>query len=509
MSTDNTPKVLIVKIKATHFNFVNKNNVLYTKNAVSRGSKSWTHPYQKPQLVAHDTKRDPIGRIIDFKIVDGEPKNNEPPSYVELTSRVTDPDAIQKILDGRYSTVSVGSTSCRVICSECDQVITEDGLCEHKKGSYNEKGKPIYWIIDQIGYTENSFVNEPADEYAIIDKIYIGGEWVDFTNFSDSREDYLPFINMEDSMANHTDAKLSTEQRNKLPDSAFCGPNRSFPAHDKAHVTAGLRLLGRAKVSDATKNKIQACLYRKGKKYGIVPQTDEVGEDFDILFRMEDSFSDEEITEIDTWFAENPDSDLPEVESENSAENADSTDTPAVEEKDISKMKKDELLDEVSKLKKVIEDSKNEFQAKLDEKDSVIEDLKTKLQNSETIAYEKEDSLNKYVDRVCILEKKYKDSIISNIIDLKLTDNNNEDRETLVGAFAKRTLDSLEDSLNDLRIEKREQPIQSEDRVTNPTNEIKNTDQSSGSQNDETDSEETGDPRFKIFSVDRRKTEAE
>lgn len=508
MNSNNLPKSLLVKIKATHFNYVNKNHVLYTENAVKRGAKSWTAPYNKPQLIGHNTKGDPVGRIIDYKIIKSESTNGTPGDYVELTVKVTDQSAIEKILDGRYATVSVGSSSCRVICSECDQIITEDGLCEHKKGSYNEKGQPIYWIIDQIGYTEDSFVNEPADEYAIIDKVLIAGDWVEFTKFSDSRETFLNEFQLEDSMDN-SDAKLSTTQRKKLPDSAFCGPNRSFPAHDKAHVTAGLRLLGRAKASDATKAKIRACLYRKGKKYGITPQKDEVGEDFDILFRMEDDFTPEEVAELDTWFQENPDSDLPEVETEDSADDAEKQEDSA-EEKDIAKMKKDELVEEVKRLQKELEDSKEESKKAIDVRDAKITELEDKVRNAETIAYEKEDALNKYVDKTCVLEKKYRDSIISNIIDLKTADNNSEERSEVEGKFKARSLDSLEDSLKDLRNEKFEKPINAEGRVEDPTKDVEKTnDQSSGSQKDETDSEETTDPRFKIFSVDRRKMEAE
>jgi hypothetical protein len=509
MSSNNLPKSLLIKIKATHFNYVNKNHVLYTENAVRRGAKSWTTPYNKPQLIGHNTKRDPIGRVVDYKIIKSEAVGGAPGDYVELTAKITDQDSIEKILDGRYATVSVGSSSCRVICSECDQVITEDGLCEHKKGSYNEKGNPIYWIIDQIGYTEDSFVNDPADEYAIIDKVLIAGDWVEFTKFSDSRESYLNEFQLEDSMDNN-DAKLSTEQRKKLPDSAFCGPNRSFPAHDKAHVTAGLRLLGRAKASDDTKAKIRACLYRKGKKYGITPQKDEVGEDFDILFRMEDDFTPEEVAELDTWFQDNPDSDLPEVENTDSAEEAEKQEDSA-EEKDVTKMKKDELVEEVKRLQKELEDSKAESTKAIDVRDAKITELEDKVRNAETIAYEKEDALNKYVDKTCVLEKKYRDSIISNIIDLKTADNNSEERSEVESKFEARSLDSLEDSLKDLRNEKFETPINAEGRVEDPTKDLNNKDQSSDSQKntDEADSEETTDPRFKIFSVDRRNMEAE
>lgn len=31
-------------------------------------------------------------------------------------------------------------------------------------------------------------------------------------------------------------AELTTKQRNKLPDSAFAGPDRSYPVHDASHA---------------------------------------------------------------------------------------------------------------------------------------------------------------------------------------------------------------------------------------------------------------------------------
>lgn len=506
MTSSNTPKQLLIKIKATHFNYVNKNHLLYTENAVTRGAKSWTTPFNKPQLIGHDTKSAPIGRILDYKIVKGETKKGIPGNYVELIAKISDPDSIEKILDGRYSTVSVGSSSCRVICSECDQIITEDGLCEHKKGSYNEKGNPIYWLIDQIGYTEDSFVNEPADEYAIIDEIQINSEWVSFLKFSDNREPYI--FTTEDSMSTK-DTQLSSEQREQFPLTTFCGPNRSFPSHDKVHVIAGLALLDTLDASDDSKAKIRADLYRKGKVFGIEPAADAVEKDFDILYRIDDDFSADEIAELDSWFADNVNSDLPKIE------NTDETETPAAsktedapQEKEVSKMKRAELIDEVSRVTKLNEDSKEESDNAINVRDSKILELEDKVKSAETITYEKEDTLNKYVDKVCILEKKYRDSIISNIIDLKMADNTNEERQELESNFNGRTLDSLEDSLNDLRIGKFEQPINTEDRVEDPTQDIEKQQTQSDSQ-DDSDSEGSNDPRFAVFSVDRRNMEAD
>lgn len=70
------------------------------------------------------------------------------------------------------------------------------------------------------------------------------------------------------------DAKLSTESRKKLSGSTFCGPNRSFPVPDCAHVTAARRLIGRAKVEDTTKSKILACVSRKASSLGCAGKKD-------------------------------------------------------------------------------------------------------------------------------------------------------------------------------------------------------------------------------------------
>jgi hypothetical protein len=67
------------------------------------------------------------------------------------------------------------------------------------------------------------------------------------------------------------ESSLSSAQRKKLPGSVFCGPNRSFPAHDREHILQGLRTVGRYK-GPGSKEKIKQALLRKGKKYGIGAQ---------------------------------------------------------------------------------------------------------------------------------------------------------------------------------------------------------------------------------------------
>lgn len=64
-------------------------------------------------------------------------------------------------------------------------------------------------------------------------------------------------------------AKLTYEERQKLPDSAFCGPDRSFPAHDADHVRNGLARLSQSNYSSEEKASILKCLKSRAKKHGI------------------------------------------------------------------------------------------------------------------------------------------------------------------------------------------------------------------------------------------------
>ena len=71
------------------------------------------------------------------------------------------------------------------------------------------------------------------------------------------------------------EAKLSYAQREKLPDSAFCGPHRTYPAHDAAHVRNALARLGTfgGRLKAAIRSRILSCLKSRAKRFGI-----EVGE---------------------------------------------------------------------------------------------------------------------------------------------------------------------------------------------------------------------------------------
>ena len=234
------------------------------------------------------------------------------------------------------------------------------------------------------------------------------------------------------------DSKLSTDARNKLSASAFCGPNRSFTAHDKTHVTAGLRLLNRSNFSDSTKAKIKSCLYRKGKSYGIKPTKDELVETQDLLvYRIDDAFSDEEVTAVQDFFKDNPDADLVEIPKEEKK-----NETPSKELKD---MDKDELLEYVAKVQE-----NHDSEKKILEK--TIEDLEKSKKELEAAIAGKEDEVNKLLDDNAKVEDRLKKSLVANIVDLQSIGKDIA-RDEVEKKYNSRQIDSLVDTINDLRLD--------------------------------------------------------
>lgn len=126
------------------------------------GVYSWTHPYAKPVIYNHDTNTAATGRV-------------EQAAYTEYTQagkpgiiiipKITDPDAIQALKDGRLLTVSVGATTDSIICSITGKDIMKEGFTGYEKGQYYD-GKLCEWIIGDIWFDEVSWVNVPADQTA-------------------------------------------------------------------------------------------------------------------------------------------------------------------------------------------------------------------------------------------------------------------------------------------------------------------------------------------------------
>lgn len=67
------------------------------------------------------------------------------------------------------------------------------------------------------------------------------------------------------------EARLTYQARKHLPTGAFCGPNRTYPAHDADHVRNGIARLGTFghRLPPATRRRIFNCLKARANRMGI------------------------------------------------------------------------------------------------------------------------------------------------------------------------------------------------------------------------------------------------
>jgi len=176
---------LVCEVDATHSGTL-INNRIYPPDSMKKGIKSWTKPFKKPVLLNHDEHGEPVGRVIGAKYIptslgDGSReyrpilKPSEGYGFTRLTVRINDASTIQKVLDGRYETVSVRMSTNKAICSICDTDWSKDGMCEHYPGEKYD-GKLAYVTTGDLVYREVSFVNIPADEFAGVKEAVLSDE---------------------------------------------------------------------------------------------------------------------------------------------------------------------------------------------------------------------------------------------------------------------------------------------------------------------------------------------
>lgn len=158
---------LVIEVAAIHEGITSNFN-MYTRQALEESVESWYTPYPKPLIKNHDQYEEPLGRVMHAEMQLEE----NGLSYIKLQVAVTDPGAVEKILDGRYLTGSVGGKPTEAICSICnaDWASTDlrEGLpCKHKRGR-TYRGSVATLEMRGITWKEYSMVNVPADDFSSI-----------------------------------------------------------------------------------------------------------------------------------------------------------------------------------------------------------------------------------------------------------------------------------------------------------------------------------------------------
>jgi hypothetical protein len=155
---------------ATSYGYVNNNNRLYHLDSIVANAKTFYNPNPIPFIYDHDTHRarKTIGRVFHAHPVYLDIPQNKmndlriPKAYIKVYSIITDPDAIDGIMDNRYLTISSGfrPNFNTVTCSICDTPYHEE--CEHYPGKMYDK-EFAYTVVHDMRYRDVSYVSSPAD----------------------------------------------------------------------------------------------------------------------------------------------------------------------------------------------------------------------------------------------------------------------------------------------------------------------------------------------------------
>ena len=206
---------VIAKADATHYGMINGNFYWYNTQRMKANAGTWMEKtsngtWGRPVQTDHSMASDKtLGRVLSatpiFYTVPGKDAFT-PDGHIELIYYISDKEGIDKIVDGRFRTLSVSSSASpsSVKCSICGRSVN-DWDCTHYRGkSYkaedgaishyasatgnahpcNKDEQVAFWMWDNQKYSEVSYVGKPADgEAQHTDLVYVN---IDGKDASDS-----------------------------------------------------------------------------------------------------------------------------------------------------------------------------------------------------------------------------------------------------------------------------------------------------------------------------------
>ena len=188
---------LRTRIRATHSGYL-LNSRVYPGVFMEQSVGSWVTPenggtasYNKPVILNHDQEdvTKVIGRVKGATFTRLQQGNNFLQDYkrpaqgrdhgsghIIIDTVINDPDAITKILDGRYDTVSTGQKPDAARCNICgfdwatyDPWADSGEPCEHRPGKLYQIDKqeyPCFLVTGKLNFREASYITVPAQPNA-------------------------------------------------------------------------------------------------------------------------------------------------------------------------------------------------------------------------------------------------------------------------------------------------------------------------------------------------------
>jgi len=371
-------------------------------------------------------------------------------NFVRLQIAVTDPVSVQKVLDKRYLTGSVGGRAGKAICSiSGDDLAQEDDTGRPKFPKYKRgkvyKGKLAFIDMQDISFKEYSFVNQPADQRSgVRSSKKIDGlvDTADFDNWTAKTSAFILHMDKEDI--------ISVEENESIFNGLKKKESRPLYLHLKGAFLTAMAL----QESETDRQGDNTLLFAKNN----VHSNDEESS------KMNIEVKDENVLEVVKCLAQDLKSSsveaAPEVEqtSEEPAniENAETV-NPVEDLEKISSEDSEKTEEQAEKAVESVDAGKSEEASSTDtEEAKETEEPKAELSNNKETAEQNADETQNKIQSLEEENKKLKEALhrtlAERVVDTKIAlgIESAEDRDVLIEDHIKRTATSLADSLRDM-----------------------------------------------------------
>lgn len=382
-------------------------------------------------------------------------KEEDGSAFVRLQIAITDPVAIEKVIDRRYLTGSVGGRAGKAVCSISGQDLAAEGeggrptLPKYRRGQVY-KGKLAYVDMQDISFKEYSFVNQPADSKSgVRSKKTVDGD----LKVQDSTDDWVAkssafVLSMDEediySVKEHRSILNGLKSKESKP--LYLQIKGSFLTAMAIQESENYKyneasLLSNEDIKDNVESQENETMQNVEKQEDILAVAEELSNSLSSIA----SESAEEVVEPTQEEAKE------EVAEEAAEEQA----APAEEISNDNSEKADEQADEAvdseeaEKPEEKSEDVQTEPQEKAEEENSLNGEVEvaTESEDSEVLA-----RVKALEEENAKLKKALHNTLVERVVDAKIavglesTDN----REKAIEEHSSRTASSLADSLRDL-----------------------------------------------------------
>lgn len=294
--------VLKVTAPVTHGMRLTLNNAVYLPHKLTSSAKSFYSPYKKPVIKEHVTGNgglfgggpapDPVGRVFyahyedyfgnltsqlefkdSLKLLQDLMRNGQ--IYDEsfnghgaliATVHILDKDAIEKFIDERIMTFSVGGRTKEVYSPFNGKHVME--LEEDDLGPYDEHdGMQGFKVVGELIYDELSITSTPADVLAKVSSLELN----EFHVTDSIREKYNIRMNsdkrisIEDGLFDLEGVEQMEEKEYEVRD--YCGPDKTYPVTSKEEALIALQSVKDSQLDPLIKAKIEKAIRLKLKDF--------------------------------------------------------------------------------------------------------------------------------------------------------------------------------------------------------------------------------------------------